>query len=255
MQTFASSRTPHRNLTTFSLGLSLAAFLLGGLLTVHAADSTTTPAPRFDLEIAAGLLPRSPGERVPATLRALTDYIRGRVPEVNFVLSPGTDELEIEDLRLRNVTLDEFLQALTVVTDGRVQWRPLGKGGTGYSLISAAGPSKREREVEVFNLTAYFLNTIGPKSAIKENDYQHQLDSTTKSLLAVIEDTVAFAMADEQASKADLRVDFRFHSGANLLVAVGTPRALSIVRKVAAAVDSKPAAQLQDVDLSPQPKR
>jgi hypothetical protein len=230
-----------------------------------AAPSTSARAPMpgsekmrgINLDVIGGAFEPKPGVRRPATVGHLAEFIREQFPGVNIVLSPGTSDIKVDELRLRSVDTMDFLQALSVATDGRVQ---VGKLGTdSYSLRSRPAP---EPVIEVFNLSAYFGHTppetregklgapkILPESQTTEEqlraytNWQNRLrqfsaeeDKLLNEALRLIVETVEFAIQSE----ADRKIDFRFHKEANLLVVRGTAKAIEAARKVVDALNERP---------------
>lgn len=193
----------------------------------------------FHLDIIDGRFEPQPGVKKPANLGNLMDFVRANLPGVNIVLSPGTAEIMVQDLRLRSAEFGDLLQALTVATGNNVAWR---QDAQVYSLISRASG---ERRVEVFNLTHY----IDARASAAKPANQEELNRIVQGVYEMIHDSVAFA----NDRGPDQKVDLRFHPEARLLVVRGSPKAVEVVRKVVAALNepyqNKPAVRPDLIDL------
>jgi hypothetical protein len=280
----------------------LAAGLALGIASnpVNGADnleksSSSSPAARtlhphevFNLDIIGGVFEPKPGVRQKASIGHLVEFIREIMPGLNIILSPGTSEIMIQELRLRSVGVREFLQSLMVATDGRVQWRQLDSapyGTPAYSLMSR--PAREQAtEIEVFNLSPYINRVLGagipPRSspvgarggqadskqpgarqsvtddqlqtysawrAAGSKPDQDELDKLLDQILSITHETVTFA----NDSELDRRMDWRFHKEARLLVVRGTPKAIEVVRKVVNALNEKETSVRRDLlpDMNP----
>ena len=194
------------------------------------ASATQTPdGPRFDLDIAGGKFEPQAGVKKPATIGNLVDFLRTNLKGVNFVLSPGTANLTVQELRLRSAGIDEFLLALNVATDNNLQSR--NTGNQLYSLMSRGAP---EQKLEVFNLSPYINHALDSKPRPESNaDREADLRRVLDRVLQIVEETVGFANDKE----ADRMMTMRFHRDAKLLVVRGAPKAIEAVRKVVTALN------------------
>jgi len=193
---------------------------------------------KIDLDIVGGRLQPKPGAPViPATMRAIVGYLGDRFPTVNLVLSPGAEDITIQNLKLRSAGLENALQALSVATDGQVQPKPLGGDGTSFALFGNPTSTVKNRTVEVFNLTPY-LQSLGIKTGGGQSETNEQRDRISQALIRVhsmIASTMELAGQKDEAHP--LLEKTRFHDGANLLVVAGSPAAIEVVGKVVAALN------------------
>jgi hypothetical protein len=196
------------------------------------ASFSTAPDGRgfLHLDIIAGRFEPKPGVYTPATVGSLVEFIREHGPDANIVLSPGTADIKVENLRVRSVSLEDFFQALAVATDQNVQWRRMGEH---YALMSRRAP---EPGVEVFNLGAYLSRSRLPNLSTGPKPERRTDAQLLERVGDLIMETVSFASRNE----ADRSIELRFHEEARLLVVKGTPKALEVARKVVAALNNEP---------------
>jgi hypothetical protein len=96
-------------------GLVLNPFSISTLGADGTAPSTSASAPTvvpergINLDVIGGAFEPKPGVKVPATVGNLAEFIREQLPGVNIVLSPGTSDIRIDELRLRSVGIMDFL--------------------------------------------------------------------------------------------------------------------------------------------------
>jgi hypothetical protein len=167
---------------------------------------------------------------VDATLRNLVEVLRELHPDANLVLSPGTEKIRIDNLKLRASSLENELSALRVASGSKFQWTPT--GGTEnerplYVLGSGASLPGAQRKAEVFNLSPY-LQQFG----------EQDKDEVAKGI-AQIEKLIFETLNAVSPDQVDNSPSFQFHPGANLLVVIGAPDALEVARKVVVALQGQ----------------
>jgi hypothetical protein len=197
------------------------------------APAKTLEGTCFDLDIVNGVFEKKPGQRVVATVENLASWLREKLPGKNLVLSPTAGEISIANLHLRAASLEDFLQALTIAADGRLQWRPLGNSGQSYALMGSLHPSAYESTVEVFNLSTYLSWAVpaGPD----EKEHVMRIEAALADVEKIIKETIKLLNAT--TGREELPYVVKFHPGANLLVVVGSPNQLAVVRKVVMALN------------------
>ena len=236
----------------------------------QSAAAATSPA-RYDIEITEGSLLQSGGRRVEAKLARVVNVLRERHEDANIVVSPILNDLIIDDLKLRAASLEDELDALSVASGGAFYWRKgLPPGGamgqqamagqrayvdpnTGLPLLKTllppnAPPSSEERETSLYVLlpSAVTLEPrqveafyLGPylQNAGKQSD--KDVSDSVDRLQEIIYQTLV-AMKGDLNLKPNDRPDFKFHSGARLLIVIGSPEAIDVARKVVYALPGQP---------------
>lgn len=230
------------------------------------SDSSREIQP-YDLEIANGTIVNegSPRKKMTeATLANVLEVLREKYQGANIVCAPEIGKLRISDLRLRAGSIWEHLEAVRVASGGAFQWsgpgsptfdgspRPFDiytsvyvdpatgisqdgpRPSTGLFVLRPADPSpEMRRMIEVFNLSGYFRQQ--KQQANATNDAQ-----ALEDLMMIIHKTLAMfteARYPNVPPPDSLAPQMEFHSGANLLVVIGTGEAIEVVRKV---VDALP---------------
>jgi hypothetical protein len=181
----------------------------------------------FDLVIRDGT--RMNGAQYPATIENLVEHLRQDYPDVNFVLTPGARSMVVENLELHSVDVSDFMKALEFATDGAVRGNRVSDNTWALLARNKTAEPAPDRQVEVFNLTGY-LHNLG-----KTDD--QGADEALHSIAKLVADVVEVTMRDlhEDPAKVD-HPSFQVHPGANLLIVVGSPRAIDITRKVVSAL-------------------
>lgn len=213
-----------------------------------------TPSGDYDLEIKDGILLRPRGN-VKASLPNVVDALRDHYLEANIVLSPGLTNVTVSDLKLRAGSLAEELEGLRVASGERFNVQtPAPRGmvdpATGlpvfpadkglFVLVPAARP-ENERVVEAFNVYPYLqrLDALTPEE--REKAKAESLDRVYQ----IVNETVR-ALKQDRVTPEDNLI-WRFHSGANLLIAVGRQDDVEVARKVVNALPGMP----NKIDLPP----
>jgi hypothetical protein len=206
----------------------------------------------YALEIQNGSIVRGVGRKdSEATLENVVDVLREKYTHANIVMAPGLAKLKISDLKLRALRLPEQLEAIRVASGGKFEWHGPGDGmiaGGGYLVpestpvdpstglpVAAANEAvspfnaglfvlrepaptpSTARMVEVFNLSPMI-----EKMLVKEIDLPAHLERFEQ----IIGETLK--SLDPDASRSPI---YQFHSGANLLVVIGTPVEIDVARK------------------------
>ncbi len=217
--------------------------------------------PRYDLQIENGVLllkglkdridvrstfklAAGGGEPVgmQANLRVIVDLLRELHHHSDIVMAPDVGEIRIGDLRLRSIEepdviqLPRVLEALRVASGGKFIWRQdvspdSADPTTGfnrrltplYFLDASEVPAKSNRNLEVFNMSGY----------VRQLDLQDdaQVKTNIENIVRLIGRTFD-RLKRQEATHPDDFAEFDFHSGANVLVAIGPPDALEVARKV-----------------------
>jgi hypothetical protein len=220
------------------------------------------------LEIVDGAFQHG-GKRVEANLANVVESLREMFPEWNFVMQPALGRMQVADLKLRPSTqepppgqpwrpdsVEETLAALRVACGNAFTWsrgwaRP-GLGGAGlpidpttglpqappeeasslFVLEPTPGALRPGRAVEVFNLHGYLQNL--PRHDEKNpQESAKALDQNLAEIQMMIRQTLAMLRQDQPGLEEP---QFQFHSGASLLVVIGSPEAIEISRKIVTAL-------------------
>jgi len=246
---------------TFGLSFACLATLLAFALGSFNGTAAEKPVPAqaaearksaYDLEIVNGVLRGYKGEET-AKLGHVVDFLREQFPVANIVLSPGLADVPIADLKLRAGGLIDYLEALSVASGNRFSWERAGAQppavdpttglpvpnqpfdpNAGLFVLRQPNPTpETERNVEVFNLTGYF-EQLGDKGKSEWKNGLTQIEEIIASTLTRLQEARA---AGPGASLE--KPSFEFHSGANLLIVIGSNEALNVARRVVNALQGQ----------------
>jgi hypothetical protein len=209
----------------------------------------------YALEIVEGTILEK-GVKVPATVGHVMDALREMYPRVNIVASPEVTDLTLADLKLRPAEVEETLEALRVASGERFVWRrnddqPAGidprtglpvparpvKDSSLYLLTGNPNtPAKAKREVEVFNLSGYIAYSTA--HAGKQKTDEEAVAQSLRTVQDIVRETLELVYQQAGAG----RLDYQFHSGADLLIVIGSRDDIEIARKVVEALPGQPVA-------------
>lgn len=216
----------------------------GGFFPGDAQDSSLDSSNTLRIVDGSLLLPpirREPPQ--PATLENIVAFLRTRHPEVNFVLAPELSDVRIQNLLLRNASLDQELNALRVASGDLFRTDESTPGsGTGEPPLIQLVPSPMfsrsasEVAVEAFNLSHYSPTTY-PEGKSREELVQEAV--------AALQDAIY-----QSLNSMNLNVDslkFFYHPGSGVFVVSGNRDSVAVAKKVVLAFCSdsqsdKPAA-------------
>jgi len=175
--------------------------------------------------------------KVEASLRNVVDVLRELHPAVNITMAPGIERLVISNLKLRSTGLPNELDALSIASGSRFAWTQRNSAGDAnntspiplFVLVPNGRSGEGSRGVEVFNLSQYFQQ-LGERDK-KEKDEN----------LKVIQEIIQVTLEGMNVFENEGDMTFRFHPGANLLVATGGPQSLEVARKVIGALQAQAA--------------
>lgn len=230
------------------------------------------------LVIANGVFSRN-GRVTPATVRKLVEIVALRYPDATITIV-GVDDVVIPNLTFNlrrwssfddskpRQSLESILMAFSLASGRKFLVQSF--NDRDFVLSAETAPSRQL--TEVFNLSN-LLRINRDKAAIEEElrrfearlsvmrkrngeqspqvvgikdemeILESQLERTSKTapspekLIAQIEEAVAVTL---QLSSKDPQPDYKYHAGTNLLIAVGSDRAIEAVRKVIAALEKTP---------------
>jgi len=190
------------------------------------------PTP-FVLEIRNGVIMDNGKPAGTATIGNILDYFVKKGEKFGIILGPGVADLQISDLVL-NYNWDEsdaakvFGVAIGSAVEDQVQVIQ-----TDIGVFRLTLRQDTTRQTQVFNLTDY-LNPDGKAD-----------DKTIQDKISSLTDIIYKTLHDVHPMNTDaVQPHYQFHKGANLLVVIGTPEALTIANQVVNA--------LQPTDGSPQ---
>lgn len=180
-----------------------------------------------------------PIESVPATIANLATYLRAADTNANVTVSPGAAEIQIKDLKLRGAGVAEVVTAVAVATEGAVHGQA-GYNGNGRAECSfSANQAKQnpERTVEVFNISGY-LSSLG-LGTNSDTQIEDKLDQIKGLIAHTVEE-----LHTGESKRPDLP-QFEFHKGTGLFIAIGSPEAIEVTRKIVDALPGQESAQLK----------
>jgi hypothetical protein len=210
---------------------------------------TANTSARYNIEIENGVLSVDPLKNrvdskalwgngnissVPATIGNLTKFLRAVDTNLNIVLSPGTAEQTISDLKLRSGDMKALVEAVGIATGNKVRGSQL-NGKDNWTFMTQQKQSSG-RTVEVFNLSGYI-------QTLSTND----IDLITRKLdelQLLIRETL---QSSGYTSAGD--TVFRYHPGTHLMIVTGSPDAIDITRKIVNALSSQPGPEKEILDL------
>jgi hypothetical protein len=198
---------------------------------VLAAQTAPTPTP-FDLEIRNGSIIENNKEVAPATVGSVMDYLKKAHKNFNIILGPGVADLRISDLVLH---LPEYKDGIVFNAIAACV------GDDAETSVIDAGiftiktrQSNQVRQTQVFNLTNY-LNPDGKADDTMLND---KLQTLIDIIFRTLDDL-------HPNTPSNLRPNFQFHRGANLLVVIGMTDAIEVSNQVVNALLEHPSTQDQ----------
>ena len=177
-------------------------------------------------------------ESVPATIENLAKYLKVENPDLNIVLSPGTAEHSINDLKLRSGDMKAITEAVTIATDSKIRGSQL--SGKDNWTFMVQRPPNQQQQVEVFNLTGYIevLNTPN------ENVIAQKLDEVEQIIIQTLRNLEQRQNGESGSSQSP---EFRFHAGTSLLIVMGTPQAIDVSRKIVNALPGQNKQNIQEL--------
>jgi len=210
--------------------------------------------PTFDIQIEKGDLSLAPlGDRpeatnffgwipgtktVPATMENISHYLRVTDPHLSVVLSPGTGDVPIWNLKIKTASLPQISEAINIASgnkisggggrSGRAFFGPNGQQPGESTITFVSRQSETEPVVEVFNLSGY-IQSLGK---VDDKVVQEKLDALQSMIMSTLEDMRILR------SNADAP-NFKFHSGTKLFIVIGKPEAIDVTRKIVNALSGQ----------------
>ena len=228
-------------------------------------DAGMVPQPVFDIQIENGELSLAPlaghseltnfwapgTKKVPANMENFSRYLRATDPTLNIILSPGTGDSVIPNLKLKTSALPSIPEAIAVASGntigGNVGFggrRPGffgGPAGGGSSLTFTSSRSESRSSVEVFNLSGY-IQTLGKVD-----------DDVVRQKIDELHHMVLDTLMDLHVAKSDADLpNFKYHPGTKLLIVIGKPEGIGVTRKIISALPGQQKQEMQDLlDMTP----
>ncbi len=213
---FAHSRT----------AVVLATTLLTPFAQLHAAPETTpaSPAPAVQAD------PDPESTRVnmqfvDEDLKDIISFLRDHFPGANFMVQPKAENVRVT-LNVRNVGMEQALQAVAFASDGRLAVSRMDYHFYGLILTDPAANSSQKPTCRVFNLSGAQDFSDGRADAF--------LDEMKESIMQ----TMAILRHADTASSLEMP-ELQFHRATRLLVAVGKPDSLAIVDQFVVALGGR----------------
>jgi hypothetical protein len=219
--------------------------------------------PTFDIQIENGQLFLAPlagrseitnfwargTKTVPATMENISRYLRATDPHLNIILSPGTGDVQIFNLKLKTTILSSIPDAIDVASGDTIR----GSGGNrGRAFFGPNGPQQisessitftsRDSEshpvVEVFNLSGY-IQSLGK---VDDDAVTRELDELRVLIMNTLKDMHIYKSGADMPS-------FKFHPGTKLLIVIGKPEAIDVTRKIVNALSGQQKNGMVDLTL------
>lgn len=182
------------------------------------------------------------GDNLP--LDEVAKQLANQFREVNFIVPENARDATVPRLVLRNVTLDEILEALELVTEKRIRWYIPGAGPIG---LDAAGLPVINRVPDLQANLVTFVVTKPPTPALPaappnptlcrvfslapylSHSSKDDADRAIESLYS------AFETAWDMLKKSDRNIRppaLKIHDGTKLLIAVGREKELAVIEQI-----------------------
>jgi len=167
-----------------------------------------------------------------ATLGNVVSLLRQIYPDLNIVVEPGLDQVDIGDVVVREMEPDLDLEAFSAasgnqfVCEHHSSSMALPGSSSGLLIIKTNQPSlppKPEIRIESFNLSGYIATKT---QSTNEQDRRKVIDESLDKLQNIIETILTKDLGETSAPK------FHYYADADLLIVTGTERAVEVTRKV-----------------------
>jgi hypothetical protein len=202
--------------------------------------------PTFDIQIENGKLSLAPlagrseltnfpgTKAVPATMENISRFLRATDPHLSVILSPGTENVEISNLKIRTAMLPQLSDAINIASGNTVSGNGGMRGGRGFfgpngrqqiadtTITFTSRNSASRPTVEVFNLSGY-IQSLGK---VDDKVIQQKLDEVQDMIMSTLKDMRIWNRTMEDAP------NFKYHSGTKLLIVIGKPEAIEVARKI-----------------------
>jgi hypothetical protein len=177
--------------------------------------------------------PLDPGKRVTlqfreASIEEAAEFLAKQFEGANFVVPATVARLRVT-LKLRNVTLEQALQAIAFATENRVNTSQVAENVYGFSFIGAeqrGSPPEERAACRIFSLAS--APSFAGNSPDKVNKMIEELKGTLDSAIKMLRDA-------EPTSSVDVP-QLQFHPSTKLLIAVGKPEELAIIEQLVSAL-------------------
>jgi len=223
--------------------LLTALFLCAALLAAAPARAQSQDTNR-DITIQNGILSIDKKEIGPANLKNAVAALRRLYPDVNIVLEPGVDQIQIGDIELHSAKPELVLEAFSFASG-----RQFVCGGQSAALFVISGnkhttDAKPEKKVAAFNLSRY-LALKNPGATTNDAQIQAEIKAHVEGLKQIIANTIdslhpaseggfggmmGAAMGGQPRTRIGTRIDF--YPDASLLIVIGSEQDLEAARVV-----------------------
>ncbi len=151
----------------------------------------------------------------------IVDYLRSEFDGVNFILDEELAD-ETLTLRLRRVTLEDILQAISLATRGLVQCDVVSES---LVHVRTEPAPHEESSLEAFSLKSYFA------------DYEGDDSDALKELYRVLEQGLAMVRTANGKRYQGKMPQLNIHHKTKLLIVAGTKSDLSVVSSIIGALE------------------
>lgn len=166
---------------------------------------------------------------VDASIQELARLLEAQFEGANFVVPQTVANVRVT-LKLRNVTLDQALQAIGFATENRVLAEEITENVYGFRLIPRTMPDGQpEPQTAVRVLSLAGAPQLGGEAS------PDTFKKVVEELELAFNDAIAMLREADPASTVE-QPRLKFHPSTRLLVAVGKPEELNIVEQLVAAL-------------------
>ena len=152
-----------------------------------------------------------------ASIEEVIGYLREEFSAINFVSSQQALDIPVT-LHLRNVRLEEIMDAITFATDGQVRFDP-----SKENLVAVQARAIRTSKPV---LKAYSLHRY------LDGKSKEEADKAIMELQKTLEVSWAMLQGDQNESSNQIRPSLSIHENTKVLIAVGQPAQLEAIEEI-----------------------
>lgn len=205
----------------------------------NAQESQPPRAPSPPTIVASGNAPKAGGESrskielTNSSIEELARLLEGEFERASFVVPQTVANIRVT-LKLRNVNLNQILQAVAFATEQRVAAEEITENVYGFRLVPRTLPNGQpepQTAVRVLSLAGAPQLAGGASAEASAESFKKVVDE----LATAFNDAVVMLREADPGSTVE-QPRLKFHPSTKLLVAVGKPEELNIVEQLVAAL-------------------
>ena len=200
--------------------ICLVTILLPGTARLDAQEDTASGVDRAVKDVWQRQVGELGFQSVP--VRDVVDALGKHYPEINFVANESAQDILVS-VKLRAVSLENILEALTFASDGRVQFK---KRDDRLVVVMAREQKRKPPVLQAFNLSRY----LGDRKP-------EEVGEALKDIERVLHNAWAMLREADPDSQDVPQPDLSIHRKTKLLIAVGQEEQLKVISQVVGALD------------------